>query len=97
METTTRPQPTDGRPARERRDRLVLSAAADRPLMVSWARIKYERRVARRAALRRAWRVGVAMIVGVSAGIAMYSLAAAGVLPLLEGGSPEPVVTAPAP
>lgn len=65
--------------------------------MVSWARIKYERRRARRAAIRRAWRVVVALVVGVCAGFAMYALATAGVIPLLDGERAQPSEVAPAP
>ena len=90
MDTMTRPAARLNPPTRGRRHPIVLKRSAGHPTMVTWARIAYERRMARRAALRRAWRVVVALVVGVSAGIAMYALASAGLVPLLEGGGSVP-------
>ena len=93
METMTRTPATLTPPVRARRDPIVLSQPPERPLMVSWARIKFERRMARRAALRRAWRVVSAVLVGIVGGLAMYAMAAAGLVPLLNGSGSAPVPT----
>ena len=90
METITRSTAWRTTPVRHRRARIVLSRPANQPLMVSWARITYDRRQARRAALRRGWRVASAVLVGIAGGLAMYATAAAGVLPLLAGGHEAP-------
>lgn len=95
METMTRMPARPTPEAAPRRDPIVLGRPPDRPLMVSWARIKFERRMARRAALRRAWRVMSAVLVGIIGGLAMYAMAAAGLVPLLNG-SGSTAVPAPA-
>lgn len=94
METMTSTPQTLTSPVWERQDPIVLGRPPERPLMVSWARIKFERRMARRAALRRAWRVMSAVLVGIVGGLAMYAMAAAGLVPLLTGSGSAP---APAP
>lgn len=96
METMTRAPQTPTSPVWERGDPIVLGRPPERPLMVSWARIKFERRMARRAALRRASRVTSAVLVGIVGGLAMYAMAAAGLVPLLtgSGSAPAPVPAA---
>lgn len=91
METMTRTPERLTPPMRARREPIVLNRHAERPMMVSWERIKFDRRMERRASLRRAWRVLTAAVVGIVGGLAMYAMAAAGLVPLLTGSGSAPV------